>query len=57
MNSPLYGIGFSTLEQETSLQQVPVQGRIPAWLSGTLVRKGPAKFEVGKQRYNHWFVG
>jgi carotenoid cleavage dioxygenase-like enzyme len=57
MNSPLYGLGFSTLEQETCLQHVPVQGHIPAWLSGTLVRNGPAKFEVGTQGYNHWFDG
>jgi carotenoid cleavage dioxygenase-like enzyme len=34
-----------------------VQGRIPAWLSGTLVRNGPAKFEVGTQGYKHWFDG
>jgi carotenoid cleavage dioxygenase-like enzyme len=57
MDGPPYGIGFSTLEQETCLQHVPVQGCIPAWLSGTLVRNGPARFEVGQQRYQHWFDG
>jgi beta,beta-carotene 9',10'-dioxygenase len=36
---------------------VPVRGRVPPWLQGTLLRTGPAKFEVGSQRYNHWFDG
>jgi carotenoid cleavage dioxygenase-like enzyme len=34
-----------------------VRGDLPAWLSGTLLRTGPSKFEVGEQRYNHWFDG
>ena len=57
MNSPLYHLGFSSLEQEIRLPQVPVQGHIPAWLTGTLVRNGPGKYEVGEQRYKHWFDG
>jgi carotenoid cleavage dioxygenase-like enzyme len=57
MPSPLYRLGFSTLEQETRLNQLPIQGHIPPWLTGTLVRNGPAKFEVGAQHYNHWFDG
>ncbi|MGH7232947.1 MAG: carotenoid oxygenase family protein [Nitrospiraceae bacterium] len=54
---PRYQIGFSTLEQEVHLDQVPVTGHIPAWLQGTLVRNGPAKFEIGRRRYRHWFDG
>jgi carotenoid cleavage dioxygenase-like enzyme len=57
MNSPLYHLGFSSLEQEIRLPHVPVQGRIPAWLTGTLVRNGPSKYGVGEQRYKHWFDG
>ena len=53
MTSPPYRFGFSTLDQEVCLQDVPVQGRLPAWLRGTLVRNGPAKFEVGPQGYRH----
>jgi carotenoid cleavage dioxygenase-like enzyme len=30
---------------------------VPKWLTGTLVRNGPARFEVGDQKYNHWFDG
>ena len=52
-----YQLGFSTLEQEMSLQQLPTQGKIPLWLRGSLFRNGPAKFEVGKEKYRHWFDG
>ncbi|RPJ62506.1 MAG: carotenoid oxygenase family protein [Acidobacteria bacterium] len=30
---------------------------VPAWLTGTLVRTGPARFEVGETKYNRWFDG
>jgi carotenoid cleavage dioxygenase-like enzyme len=49
--------GLSTLEQEVMLDQLPVRGTLPAWLTGTLVRNGPAQFEVGSQAYTHWFDG
>ncbi|MBW3590353.1 MAG: carotenoid oxygenase family protein, partial [Actinobacteria bacterium] len=54
---PAYAKGFQSLEDEVELAEAPVSGSIPAWLSGTLVRTGPAKFEVGQQKYNHWFDG
>lgn len=57
MHKAGYHAGFTTLEEETALDQIPVAGRIPAWLEGTLVRNGPAKFEVGAYRYRHWFDG
>ena len=34
-----------------------VQGRIPAALTGTLYRNGPAGYQRGGQRYQHWFDG
>jgi carotenoid cleavage dioxygenase-like enzyme len=49
--------GFVTLQQEIALDQLPVRGSVPEWLKGTLVRNGPAKFEVGAQHYRHWFDG
>ena len=30
---------------------------MPRWLSGTLVRNGPALYEVGERTFNHWFDG
>ncbi len=49
--------GFTTLKEEISLDRLPMRGSVPAWLSGSLLRNGPAQFEVGKQRYRHWFDG
>jgi beta,beta-carotene 9',10'-dioxygenase len=50
-------LGFTTLENELVLDGLLVSGKIPSWLSGTLIRNGPAKFEVGRQKFNHWFDG
>jgi beta,beta-carotene 9',10'-dioxygenase len=57
-------LGFTTLEQETVLDELALSGELPTWLSGSLLRTGPAKFEVGDtaaegggQRMRHWFDG
>jgi carotenoid cleavage dioxygenase-like enzyme len=50
-------LGFATLEHELSADQLELDGTLPAWLSGSLLRTGPAKFEVGSQRMRHWFDG
>lgn len=52
-----FQLGFSTLEDELQLENLPVKGTIPQWLSGTLIRNGPARFEVGKEKFHHWFDG
>ena len=52
-----YALGFATLEEETRLSDVPVQGELPAWLRGTLIRTGPAKYETDQQPLRHWFDG
>lgn len=52
-----YHLGFTTLASETSVGVLPLRGRLPDWLTGTLVRTGPARFEVGRTAYNHWFDG
>ena len=44
---PAYQRGFQTLERETSVAALKVEGRIPDWLTGTLLRMGPARFRVG----------
>ncbi len=36
---------------------VAVEGRLPRGLAGTLYRNGPAWFERGGFRYEHWFDG
>jgi carotenoid cleavage dioxygenase-like enzyme len=49
--------GFHSLRTEVTNRELPVEGTIPAWLSGTLVRNGPGLFESGGERVNHWFDG
>jgi beta,beta-carotene 9',10'-dioxygenase len=49
--------GFQTLENETSVAALDVEGHIPDWLTGTLLRVGPGRFEWGPDRYRHWFDG
>ncbi|HTA04897.1 MAG TPA: carotenoid oxygenase family protein [Solirubrobacteraceae bacterium] len=50
-------LGFTTLERETTIEQLPLSGTLPVWLSGSLLRTGPAKFEVGPEKMRHWFDG
>jgi carotenoid cleavage dioxygenase-like enzyme len=52
-----YTIGFDTQDRELSADRLPVTGTLPAWLTGALVRTGPAQFEVGERQMNHWFDG
>ena len=50
-------LGFTTLEQETPDGALALSGELPRWLGGSLLRTGPAKFEVGEQAMRHWFDG
>jgi beta,beta-carotene 9',10'-dioxygenase len=50
-------LGFSTLEREVVVDELPLRGELPPWLGGSLLRTGPAKFEVGEQQLRHWFDG
>ncbi len=48
------GAGFSgTL----GTADIPLRGRLPEGLRGTLYRNGPARFKLGTTRYQHWFDG
>ena len=63
MNSTLiapargYELGLTTQSREIDVESLPISGRIPDWLGGTLLRNGPARFEVGSEHYRHWFDG
>ena len=53
-----YGAGFRSLTREIADPvALPVEGKLPSWLNGPLLRTGPSKFEVGARTYNHWFDG
>jgi len=50
-------IGFADLDNEINIDELSIQGDLPKWLAGTLIRNGPAKFDLKKQSVNHWFDG
>ncbi|MEV8068713.1 carotenoid oxygenase family protein [Streptomyces sp. NPDC085995] len=52
-----FGPGFRSLDDEIRAVELPVGGRLPEWLSGVLLRNGPAKFEAGATGFSHWFDG
>ncbi|HEV3000051.1 MAG TPA: carotenoid oxygenase family protein [Solirubrobacteraceae bacterium] len=52
-----YAIGVRSLEREVDPVALAVEGELPPWLTGTLVRTGPARFEVGERSLAHWFDG
>jgi carotenoid cleavage dioxygenase-like enzyme len=49
--------GFADLRDEVGLASLPLSGRLPAWLTGSLVRVAPARWDVGERTLNHWFDG
>jgi carotenoid cleavage dioxygenase-like enzyme len=50
-------LGFRPLETEQQIERLPIEGELPPWLSGSLLRTGPSKWDLGEQRLNHWFDG
>jgi beta,beta-carotene 9',10'-dioxygenase len=55
--APGYELAFTSLDAETRLDSLPVDGALPPWLTGTLLRTGPARFEVGERTVRHVFDG
>jgi beta,beta-carotene 9',10'-dioxygenase len=56
MSTP-FAVGFTETPGEVAVDALAVQGDLPGWLAGTLVRNGPGTFRVGSQTYRHWFDG
>lgn len=52
-----YRKGFADQTREISVPSLEVEGVIPGWLSGTLLRNGPARFRLEDRTLNHWFDG
>lgn len=52
-----YRLGLTTQPTELTRLTLDVEGRIPPWVRGTLVRNGPGQFEVGHKQIRHWFDG
>ena len=49
--------GFRDLEEEVSVDSVAVEGELPEWVHGSLVRVTPAQFDLPGGRLRHWFDG
>jgi len=49
-------LGFHSLTDEVD-RTLDVEGDLPGWLSGTLIRNGPGAFELGGSAVDHWFDG
>jgi len=50
-------LGFESLEEEIDSRPLAVDGELPEWLEGTLVRVTPALLDPGGTPLRHWFDG
>nr|HNH86454.1 carotenoid oxygenase family protein [Solirubrobacterales bacterium] len=57
LRRPGFGLAFKSLKDETFLPSIDLDGKLPQWLTGSLLRNGPALFEIGEEKFNHWFDG
>lgn len=57
--APVAGHGalFANLDTEVTDVPLRVEGRLPSWLGGALLRNGPARFDLGRHEVAHWFDG
>ncbi len=53
----MYKKGFTSQDNEIEKREIPVIGKIPNWLNGTLFRNGPGRFEYPNKKLVHWFDG
>jgi carotenoid cleavage dioxygenase-like enzyme len=49
-------LGFHSITEERT-ESLSVEGDLPEWLSGRLIRNGPGSFAVGDSSVDHWFDG
>lgn len=57
MKQDVSRIGYLSLKEECTAEQLEVIGDFPPWLRGTLLRNGPALFEDDQRSVRHWFDG
>jgi beta,beta-carotene 9',10'-dioxygenase len=50
-------LGLTNLDDEIEVDELELEGALPAWLAGSLLRTGPARWDLGEQTVNHWFDG
>jgi len=52
-----YSCLFQSTEEQPEPINAEVKGNLPSWLTGTMIRNGPGRFECGDSSFNHWFDG
>src|SRR5262245_39121431 len=61
MNAPLLPwrpmSAATTVTEQLFETNAAVEGRVPEWLTGTLMRTAPAIFATSAWRADHWFDG
>jgi beta,beta-carotene 9',10'-dioxygenase len=50
-------LGLTNLDDEITVAELELEGELPPWLAGSLLRTGPARWDLGEQTVNHWFDG
>ena len=50
-------LGFQDLDAELEETDLDVDGGLPAWLGGSLLRTGPARWDLEDGSVRHWFDG
>src|SRR3954447_19225732 len=50
-------LGFADQTEEVRVDALAVQGEVPAWLRGGLVRVTPAQMDLAQRTVGHWFDG
>ena len=48
---------FDSMSSDVLPVSAKITGTLPPYLRGTLLRNGPARYEVGPTAYRHWFDG
>ncbi len=49
-------LGFHSLREEVRAE-LPVEGTLPDWVDGALIRNGPGAFGFAETEVDHWFDG
>jgi beta,beta-carotene 9',10'-dioxygenase len=50
-------LGFSDLDEEVDVGELELEGELPPWLGGSLLRTGPARWDLAEGSVSHWFDG
>jgi carotenoid cleavage dioxygenase-like enzyme len=50
-------LGFADQTEEVRVDALPLEGELPSWLHGGLIRVTPAQMDFAQRSVSHWFDG